>query len=250
MQVTTRMTLAPSGANAPLKAQKAAAGCTAHGLPNFDHLGGLIVSEDSQPSLLLQANYRLQARCGRDQERCKEDSSGNSTRGHCVSIQDFLDHCWRQVLKIDIYRPDQSDYIGMSPSQSIGEALENWPMRALDHPFRGAMGRRFSACPRTRHEQRQGVAYPTRNCGGGPSDPADRSYRAPGETQIRRPGSGGLLCHHSAWRAGAAGGAWLNGFRMTRLADRQKDRSSYRTFPEACGALYRDLPDWTGGAAE
>lgn len=42
------------GANAPPEAQKAAAGCTAYGLPKFDHLGGLINLDGNQPSSLVQ----------------------------------------------------------------------------------------------------------------------------------------------------------------------------------------------------
>lgn len=43
---------------------KAAAGCTARGLQNIDHLRGLICTEDSPSSPLLQAARRLQRRFG------------------------------------------------------------------------------------------------------------------------------------------------------------------------------------------
>lgn len=48
----------------PPEMAKAAAGCTANGLQNLDHLGELIGSETSPSSPLLQASRRLQTRFG------------------------------------------------------------------------------------------------------------------------------------------------------------------------------------------
>lgn len=62
MKSTTAMLRSPR--SAPPRTAKAAAGCTARGLPKIDHLGGLIVSEDIPPSSLRQAASRLQARFG------------------------------------------------------------------------------------------------------------------------------------------------------------------------------------------
>ncbi|MCX5578562.1 hypothetical protein [Kaistia terrae] len=244
------MKLLPSGANAPPKAQKAAAGCTARGLPNFDHLGGLIKSKDSQPALRLQANYRHEAQLGRDPECCKEDSSGNPTRGRCVPIQDFRDHCRRLVLKIDICRPDRSDYIGMPPSQSIEEALENWPMLALDHPS----GEQWAAdvlpvlvCVMNSNSARR---TPPEIVAASLLILLIEAIEHLAERKFDCLEAAAFSAVAASGGRGATDGAWLNGFRMTEPADRRKDRSGCRTFAEACGALPGNLPDWTGGAAE
>ena len=71
MPATVRIKLPPARAAAPPDTRKAAAGCTARGLREIDHLGGLITSEDSQPSPLLQAARRLQARFGLSESTAK-----------------------------------------------------------------------------------------------------------------------------------------------------------------------------------